>query len=83
MLLIKGLYCRLEKIVKLEVNIATGKNLDEEQLILYSSKSSVEKAIADIGALKTQLEEIAAQVFRWCLISCSLISWINRRLWKV
>ncbi len=53
---------RLEKIAKLEVSLATGKSLDEEQLILYSSKSNVEKAIADIGALKTQLEELALQV---------------------
>eukprot|EP01034_Spumella_vulgaris_P025797 gene25797-32289_t len=51
----------LEKIVKLESNVASGKVLDEEQLILYSSKNSVEKAIADIGQLKDQLEEVSAQ----------------------
>jgi hypothetical protein len=45
----------------LESSVASGKALDEEQLILYSSKNSVEKAIADIGQLKEQLEEVSVQ----------------------
>lgn len=39
-----------------------GKTLDEEQLVLFSSKGSVEKQLADLQAIKEQLEEVALQV---------------------
>jgi hypothetical protein len=36
--------------------------LNEEQLILLSSKASVERALTDIEGLKAQLEEVAREV---------------------
>ena len=53
---------RLEKIVKIGESLSSGKTLDEEQLVLYSSKGSVEKLLADITALKEQMEELSLQV---------------------
>lgn len=41
--------------------MSSGKTLDEEQLVLYSSKGSVEKLLADISALKDQMEELSMQ----------------------
>lgn len=51
----------MEKIVKIEQQLASGKALDQEQLALLNSKKSVEKALADVAALKAQLEEVAKQ----------------------
>ena len=36
--------------------------LNEEQLILLSSKASVERALTDIESIKSQLEEVAREV---------------------
>lgn len=52
-------HSRLEKIVKFEGQLAAGKALDEEQLALVNSKKTVEKALNEITAIKTQLEEVA------------------------
>ena len=51
----------MEKIVKFELQLASGKLLDEEQLALVHSKKSVEKSLTDIAAIKAQLEEVAKE----------------------
>ena len=53
-------YCRLDKILKADTQQKSGKALNEEQLILLTTRSSVEKQIADIDGIKTLLEEVAA-----------------------
>eukprot|EP00599_Poterioochromonas_sp_BG-1_P015958 CAMPEP_0173157972 /NCGR_PEP_ID=MMETSP1105-20130129/16001_1 /TAXON_ID=2985 /ORGANISM="Ochromonas sp., Strain BG-1" /LENGTH=744 /DNA_ID=CAMNT_0014075655 /DNA_START=50 /DNA_END=2284 /DNA_ORIENTATION=+ len=57
----RNLKKKMEKIVKIEQQLASGKALDQEQLALLNSKKSVEKALADVAALKAQLEEVAKQ----------------------
>jgi hypothetical protein len=41
--------------------LQSGKALDEEQLILMSSKPSVEKSLLDLKALQVSLEEVAKE----------------------
>lgn len=47
--------------MKIESQILSGKALDEEQKIMYTTKSSVEKAILDLQSIQTALEEIALE----------------------
>ena len=66
----------MEKILKIEVQMQTNKPLDEEQKVLYSTRMNVEKALADMKALQTQLEEVAKEV-SWTYFlypnQCSLV----------
>jgi len=59
---LRSLKKKLEKIVKIEVHKLTGKDLEEEQLILLANKQGIEKSITDLEALKIQLEEVAKQL---------------------
>lgn len=52
---------RLEKIVKCEVQLASGKALNDEQLQLLSSKTVIEKTLIELDAIKVQLEEVAKE----------------------
>lgn len=45
----------------------TGKALDEEQKILYTTKPSVEKSLADLKAILTAFEEVAKEVCTFIL----------------
>lgn len=51
----------MEKILKIETQILSGKPVDEEQKIMYTTKSSVEKSLADLKGLQTALEEVAKE----------------------
>lgn len=53
---------RYEKIVKIELKLSSGSKLNEEQIAVLSTKSSVEKSLSDIHAVKLQIEEIANEV---------------------
>lgn len=55
-------YERLEKIAKVEQQLAQGKVLDAEQEATLTSKRSIEKSLLDIQGLKQQLEEVAREV---------------------
>jgi hypothetical protein len=55
------LLSRHEKILKCETQLQSGKALDEEQLILMTSKPSVEKSLLDLKALQVSLEEVAKE----------------------
>lgn len=55
---------RLDKILKIETQIQEGKVLDEEQKIMYSTKSSVEKSLSDLKAILSAFEEVAKEVLR-------------------
>lgn len=57
----RNLKKKLERILKVEAQLKEGKKLNEEQLILVASKSSLEKALTDVESIKTQLEEVAKQ----------------------
>jgi len=48
--------------VKIEVQKLTGKELEEEQLILLANKQGIEKSITDLESLKIQFEEVAKQL---------------------
>jgi hypothetical protein len=54
-------YPRLEKIMKVDAQRLEGKVLNEEQLVLLSSRPAVERSLADIDALKSQLEDVAKE----------------------
>lgn len=47
--------------MKIEAQLQGGKELDNEQLVLYESKCSVERSIVDMQGLQTQLEEVAKE----------------------
>lgn len=51
----------MEKILKIESLIAEGKQIDEEQKIMYTTKSSVEKSLADLKSVLQSLEEVAKE----------------------
>jgi hypothetical protein len=51
----------LDKIVKIDNQRVEGKVLNDEQLVLLSSRPAVERSLADIEALKVQLEEVAKE----------------------
>lgn len=55
----RNLKKKMEKIAKIEQQLAAGKPLDQEQTVLLNSKRSVEKALQDVATLKAQLEEVA------------------------
>eukprot|EP01041_Mallomonas_annulata_P008533 gene8533-17600_t len=57
----RNLKKKLDKIVKIEAQQKAGKAIIEEQLILLAGKSAVEKALADVESIKTQLEEVAKE----------------------
>jgi hypothetical protein len=59
---VRNLKKKLQNIQKVEAQVATGKSLNEEQLVLLSTKPAVERAMLDIEALKAQLEEVAKEV---------------------
>lgn len=52
---------RMDRILKIESQILTGKALDEEQKIMYTTKSSVEKSLADLSSILSALEEVAKE----------------------
>lgn len=54
--------CRLDKISKMESQQASGKLLNEEQLLLLSTKASVDRSLAELDPIRTQLEELAKEV---------------------
>mmetsp|Transcript_23812 Transcript_23812/g.40540 ORF Transcript_23812/g.40540 Transcript_23812/m.40540 type:complete len:428 (+) Transcript_23812:36-1319(+) len=56
----RNLHKKLDKIVKADLQQQSGKALNEEQLVLLTTRSSVEKQIADIDGIKALLEEVAA-----------------------
>ena len=43
------------------MNILIIKTLNEEQITTLNTKPSIEKALADIESMKSQLEEVAAK----------------------
>jgi len=45
--------------LKIESQILAGKPLDEEQKVMYTTKSSVEKSLADLSGIQSALEEVA------------------------
>ncbi len=51
----------MEKISKAEQAQREGKVLNEDQLILLSSKQYVEKSISDFESTKSQLDEVFAK----------------------
>jgi len=51
----------MEKILKIETLILSGKFVDEEQKVTYTTKSSVEKSLADLKGIQTALEEVAQE----------------------
>lgn len=51
----------MEKILKIETLILSGKFVDEEQKVTYTTKSSVEKSLADLKGIQTALEEVAKE----------------------
>lgn len=51
----------MERILKIESQILAGKPLDEEQKIMYTTKSSVEKSLADLSGIQSALEEVAKE----------------------
>lgn len=51
----------MEKIIKIESLIAEGKQIDEEQKIMYTTKSSVEKSLSDLKSVLQSLEEVAKE----------------------
>ncbi|CAE7548291.1 unnamed protein product [Symbiodinium microadriaticum] len=56
----RNLRKKLEKIMKIEAQKMEGlKPLNDEQLVLLTTKGSVEKALHDIESIKTQLEDVA------------------------
>lgn len=57
----RNLRKKMDKILKVEAQVKEGKKLNEEQSVLLSSKSSVERAISDVESIKQQLEEVARQ----------------------
>jgi chaperonin cofactor prefoldin len=52
----------MDKILKIEAQMQDGKALDEEQKIMYTTKSNVEKSLADLKAILTAFEEIPKEV---------------------
>jgi hypothetical protein len=52
-------HSQLEKIISLEAAIASGKTPDSDQLLQIASKVDVEKQLANLQELRTQLEEVA------------------------
>lgn len=63
----RNLKKKLDKIFKAEAQLKQGKALNEEQLILLSSKASVERALTDIESIKSQLEEVARELAKEAL----------------
>ena len=57
---------RLDKINKCEIQLLSGKALNEEQKQLLPTKPSVEKALIELESIKSQLEDVAKLV---CIIS--------------
>jgi hypothetical protein len=55
-------YIRLEKIAKAEQQLAGGKKLDDEQMLLLSKKADIDKSVNDLAQLRIQLEEVSKQV---------------------
>jgi chaperonin cofactor prefoldin len=53
---------RMDKILKIEAQMQDGKALDEEQKVMYTTKSNVEKSLADLKAILTAFEEIPKEV---------------------
>lgn len=51
----------MEKIVKCEVQLASGKALNDEQLQLLGSKTVIEKTLIELDAIRSQLEEVAKE----------------------
>lgn len=51
----------MEKILKIETLILSGKFVDEEQKVTYTTKTSVEKSLADLKGIQTALEEVAKE----------------------
>jgi hypothetical protein len=51
----------MEKIIKIESLISEGKQIDEEQKIMYTTKSSVEKSLSDLKSVLQSLEEVAKE----------------------
>lgn len=70
---------RLERISKIELQQLSGKEPDEEQLVLLSSKLSIEKSVTDITTLKQQLEEVAKQIEEVLNINFLLCHYYCRR----
>lgn len=52
----------MDRILKIETQIQAGKPLDEEQKIMYTTKSSVEKSLTDLKAILTAFEEVSKEV---------------------
>ena len=51
----------MDRILKIESQILAGKALDEEQKVMYTTKSSVEKSLSDLSAIQLALEEVAKE----------------------
>lgn len=56
----RNLNKKLEKIVKADAQQKSGKAINEDQLALLTTRSSVERELADINQIKELLEEVAA-----------------------
>jgi len=50
---------RLQKIYKIEAQIASGKGVDNDQKILCDSKPRIEASLADLAGIRAALEEVA------------------------
>lgn len=57
----RNLHKKLDKILKADTQQKSGKVLNDEQLILLTTRCSVEKQLADIDSIKALLEEVAAE----------------------
>jgi len=57
----RNLKKKVDRIQTIEEQYRAGKTLDEEQLILVSSKPAIEKQLADFKVIKAQLEDVAKQ----------------------
>jgi hypothetical protein len=55
-------FCRIDKISKSENQLASGKNLHEEQLQLLTTKPLLEKLLSELELLKNQLEDVVKEV---------------------
>jgi len=62
----RNLKKKMEKIIKIEAQIQSGKALDEEQKIMYTTKSSVEKSLTDLKAILSAFEDVAKEEKEKC-----------------
>ena len=67
---------RLDRILDAEAQHKDGKVLDQEQIILVSSRQDIEKSLQDLNGLKTQLEEVAKVWYYTMICYWSKSSWI-------